>query len=60
MGVEICLLVVVDDVRGVLRVAGLLTKEPSVSNGSITTTVGEGYHRGDGFFLRASESRRTE
>jgi hypothetical protein len=54
LGVEIGLPVVVDDVGGVLGVAGLLTEEPSVSNGSITATVGKGYHRGDGFFLCAS------
>ena len=52
LGVQVSLLVVVNDVRGVFRVAGMLTEEPSVGYGSIPATVHQRYHGGDGFFLR--------
>ena len=53
--VQIRLLVVVDDVRGVFRVAGMLTEEPSVGDGSIATAVHQRHHGRDGLFLRPGQ-----
>ncbi len=51
--VQVCLGVVVDDVAGVFGVAGVLTEEPSVGDGSIPAAVDQGDHGGDCFLLGA-------
>ena len=60
MRIQVGLLVIVNDVRGIFRVARMLTEEPSVSDGSIPAAVGQRHHRGNGFFLGASQRRRTK
>ena len=55
LGVQVCPRVVVDDVAGVFGVAGVLTEEPSVGDGSIPAAVDQGDHRGDGLLLGAGE-----
>ena len=53
--VKVGLGVVVDDVAGVLRVAAMLTEEPSVSDGSIAAAVDQGDNRGDCLLLGTGE-----
>ena len=60
LGIQVCLGVVVDDVASVIGVAGVLTEEPSVGDGSITAAVHQRDHRGDGFLLGTGQGGRSE
>ena len=57
--VQVSLSVVMDDVRRVFGIAGMLTEEPSVGDGSIPATVHQRHHRGDGLFLRPGSGPKS-